>query len=253
MNEVMRTAYLEAMGVDSYISRAQLPGAAASQRLAIVDSSPSTPAKVASTIQAAIAPPLDLKQSQAELGGRVAATRAPAQDAAVAHAPPNTSASNVPRFSLAAVVVGDWLWLEALGNMPLATDQVWLIKAMTKAMNIVEARQNPEKFAQLQVDNAPQDTVRPDIAEFKWPIHNNQQLDQSIEAARASVGGFVQRKLQQHQCRGVVLLGKACEEWVPKEQFDVPVATTVSSNAILGQPKLKQQAWKDLRTLLANR
>ena len=36
MNELRRMAYLDALGVDSYVSRVQLPGAAATRRLAIV-------------------------------------------------------------------------------------------------------------------------------------------------------------------------------------------------------------------------
>ena len=39
MHELRRMAYLDALGVDSYVSRAQLPGAAATRRLAIVTAS----------------------------------------------------------------------------------------------------------------------------------------------------------------------------------------------------------------------
>ena len=38
MNELRRMAYLDALGIDAYVSRGQLPGAAVTQRLAIVPS-----------------------------------------------------------------------------------------------------------------------------------------------------------------------------------------------------------------------
>ena len=41
MNELRRMAYLDALGIDSYVSRTQLPGAAVTRRLAILV----TPAK----------------------------------------------------------------------------------------------------------------------------------------------------------------------------------------------------------------
>ena len=36
MHELSRLAYLDAMGIDHYLSRSQLPGAAPTQRLAVV-------------------------------------------------------------------------------------------------------------------------------------------------------------------------------------------------------------------------
>ena len=40
MNEIIRAQYLQAMGIDGYVSRQQLPGAALTRRLAIVRSAP---------------------------------------------------------------------------------------------------------------------------------------------------------------------------------------------------------------------
>ena len=60
--------------------------------------------------------------------------------------------------------------------------------------------------------------VEPEVAQFDWPIHTNQQLDLGEEAARASVAGFVDRRLGEHGCRGLVLLGQACVQRVPRQQ-----------------------------------
>ena len=43
VNELSRLVYLDAMGIDSYISRFQLPGARTTQRLAVVPDTPVSP------------------------------------------------------------------------------------------------------------------------------------------------------------------------------------------------------------------
>ena len=242
MNELRRMAYLEALGVDSYVSRSQLPGAALSRRLKVV----------AAPVSTAYEPLPDIPESPAQSVPRdtppvAAANTMPQFDTGTAPASPlqpQRQGAAVPRFSLAAIVAGDWLWLEALGDMPLATEQVWLVKAMAQALVAYAAYGDDEGAVGEGLA-----AVQTDVAQFDWPIHTNQQLDLGEEAARASVAGFVDRKLQQHQCRGLVLLGQACEQWVPLSQLQVPSVTTISSARILARPELKREAWRTLLPL----
>ena len=222
MHELSRMAYLDALGIDSYVSRAQLPGAAATRRLAIViaPSSQQLPAGV-------ILEPL-LSQPQPV---RPAAVSAQASASSQQGEP-------VPRFSLTAIVAGDWLWLEELAG-PLTTDQVRLVQSMAQALSL--CHQSPG----VEVKPA----VEPEVAQFDWPIHTNQQLDLGEEAARASVAGFVDRRLGEHGCRGLVLLGQACVQRVPRQQTSVVTVNTMSSAEILAQPALKRQVWRDLLPL----
>ena len=242
MNELRRMAYLEALGVDSYVSRSQLPGAALSRRLQVVPSPvgsgqgqlPDIPESPAISVQRDTLP-------------AAAANTVPQFDTSAAPPPPlraQRQGEPVPRFSLAAIVAGDWLWLEALVGMPLATEQVWLVKAMAQALASYAAYSDDEDAAGGDLS-----VVQTDVAQFDWPIHTNQQLDLGEEAARASVAGFVDRKLQQHQCRGLVLLGQACEQWVPVAQLQVRSVATISSAQILAHPELKREAWRDLLKL----
>ena len=222
MHELSRMAYLDALGIDSYVSRAQLPGAAATRRLAIViaPSSQQLPAGV-------IPEPL-LSQPQ------------PVRPVAVS-VQANASSQQgepVPRFSLTAIVAGDWLWLEELAG-PLTTDQVRLVQSMAQALLL--CHQSPG----VEVKPA----VEPEVAQFDWPIHTNQQLDLGEEAARASVAGFVDRRLGEHGCRGLVLLGQACVQRVPRQQISIVTVDTMSSAEILAQPALKRQVWRDLLPL----
>jgi hypothetical protein len=92
--------------------------------------------------------------------------------------------------------------------------------------------------------------ARAAVSQFDWPMHSNQQLDQGVQAARAGLAAFIQRKLELADCKGLVLLGRACEERVPLEQLACPrIARTASTADILRDPLLKRQVWRDLRSL----
>jgi hypothetical protein len=228
MHELSRMAYLDALGIDSYVSRAQLPGAAATQRLAIVI------APSSQQLPAGVIPPESLLS-------RPALVAQPARPAAVSVQASAASQQSepVPRFSLTAIVAGDWLWLEELAG-PLTTDQVRLVQSMAQALLLCHQSLGGEV----------KPAVQPEVAQFDWPIHTNHQLALGEEAARASVVGFVDRRLGQHGCRGLVLLGQACVQRVPRQQISIVTVDTMSSAEILAQPALKRQVWRDLLPLV---
>lgn len=251
MNELRRMAYLQAMGTDSYISRAQLPAAATTHRLVVVRECSGDDAAPFPDLGQMQSPPVD----QAPAAGEQRVPRIeipdniPRQRPAVASPGsrgPAASVDPVPRFSLVAIVVGDWLWLEELGASALATQQLQLVQAMAHALAMLGSPDDTRGAARPNA--ARPDAARPEQAQFNWPIHNNQQLDLGMEAARSSVAGFVQRKLDQYQCTGLVLLGSACEQKVPLDQLDCDrVLRTHSSADMLADMQLKKQAWADLR------
>ncbi|RLA52218.1 MAG: hypothetical protein DRQ98_10495 [Gammaproteobacteria bacterium] len=237
MNELKRMAYLDAMGIDAYVSRGQLAGAAVTRRLIVVPARVTVPATqsrlpVADGTVAAGDPVPEATGRVAQIDN-VEKSPAPPKIAA-----PASRQGAVSQFNLVAITAGGWLWLEEMGGMPLATEQVQLVQAMVQALDVV-GQTRPLK-------------MRPEVAHFEWPIHTNAQLDLGEEAARASVAGFIGRKLEQQQCRGLVLLGEACKARVQLAQLDCPlVASTVSSAEMLGNPLLKKQAWRDLLPLIA--
>lgn len=242
MNELMRMTYLDALGIDSYVSRTQLPGAAVSRRLAIVSSLSAAPerkpgglpdAQGASTVSRR-----EEAASRVDFGGRAQ------NDSTVRSSPTiqetSQRGSSVPRFSLTAIVAGDWLWLEALADMPLTMEQVRLVQSMARALCL----------AQGEGGSVAASTVRPEVAQFDWPIHTNHQLDQGEDAARAGVAGFVGRKLEQYNCAGLVLLGQSCALRVPVQEMTTLIVSTASSAEMLARPTLKPQVWRDLRSLV---
>lgn len=246
MNELRRMAYLEALGVDSYVSRTQLPGAALTRRLAIVpvramvvpDGASDAPG-----VRVTSAPP-QRRAAGARPGLDQIAQIEPAVASALSAREVVQRADAVPRFSLTAIIAGNWLWLEELAGMPLTTEQVQLVQSMAQAL--VRHRELRTGVA----DSASRkDAARADVTQFDWPIHTNHQLDLGVEAARASVAGFVGRRLEQHGCRGLVLLGQSCALRLPLEELNILTVITASSAQILSQPTLKRTVWRDLLPL----
>jgi len=239
-------AYLEALGIDSYVSRTQLPGAALTRRLAIA-SRRATPVLQGAERPIARAIAASAQQDAATHAGVGPVARIndavplPPQDV---ESPPRGAA--VPRFSLTAIIAGDWLWLEELAGMPLTTEQVQLVQSMALAL----ARQREPRTATGTAAPRP-GAVPPAVAQFDWPIHTNRQLDLGAAAARASVAGFVGRRLEQHGCHGLVLLGQSCALRVPLQEVKILTVSTASSADILAQPALKRTVWRDLLPLVS--
>jgi hypothetical protein len=254
MDELRRMAYLEALGVDCYVSRGQLPGAAPTRRLAVISGSAgaagaasmisgsllagSVPRVPSSTVPASIN---DLQSSLDTIasGDKSANPPTPGPTPTPMREGQPVEVS-LPRFSLAAIVVGNWLWLEELGGMPLATEQVRLMQSMARALCL----------AQGQEAAVVTTATRPDVAQFDWPIHTNRQLDLGEEAARAGVAGFLGRRLEQCGCQGLVVLGEPGRLWVLEKELNLPVVNTSSTVEMLATPALKQAVWQDLQPLI---
>ncbi|MBE9538150.1 MAG: hypothetical protein IMF06_03660, partial [Proteobacteria bacterium] len=201
MHELKRRSYLDSMGIDSYISRGQLPGAAPTQRL-VINRRTAVPAIGAATPAVTGATPTESNAAtafreaantvQAQLGGGKTQSAPPAAERAPAVA--------VPRFSIVAVIAGGFLWLEELSATSVSRDQVHLIRAIVKALALNDGEL--------------------DVSQFDWPIHSNTQLDLGEDAARTCLGSFVQRKADGGKCRGMILMGSGCREKLDMAQFE---------------------------------
>ncbi len=247
MNELRRMAYLDAMGIDSYVSRGQLPGAAPTRRLAVVPvrtepaSNPSPPVSKSAAAPAPAEAGEHLAQAQAAL--RTVPPITPPDEAGTGESPAAPRAategkrSTLPQFNIAAVVANGYLWVEEIGDRPLATEQVQVVQALARALARVVDR-----------EASAAGVGRPDVAMFKWPMHNNRQLDLGEEAARSGVAAFIGRRLEERRCRGLVLLGANSRRWVPLEHFSLPsLATSAGTAEMLTDPLLKKQVWADLQ------
>jgi hypothetical protein len=229
------------MGIDTYVSRAQLPGAAPSRRLvrtgAGADASRAGPRPQM--------PPRSTPQAGGEDGPAAASpvasprvSRQVAADVEAAPLPAAPQTADPARFSLAAIVAGGVLWLEELQQGILSRDQVQLVAAMANA-----------------VAPSPQGGGRkPEVTQFNWPMHNNAQFDQSEAAGRAALSGFVARRLGESGCRALVLLGESSARRLPADTLpDVPRVRAPSTLEMLATPDLKKAAWGVLRDIAGER
>ncbi len=130
-----------------------------------------------------------------------------------------------------AITAGGCIWVEELAQAALAREQVQLVHAMARAVS--------------------GDAAAPKVQQFDWPLHNNHQLDQGDDAARAAVAGFLQRQIDQQHCRGLVLLGSGSPRRVALDMLgDVSVVNTLDTLSLLADPQLKKQAWRDLQPIV---
>ncbi len=224
-NELRRMAYLNAMGIDAYVSRVQLPGAADTARLLLVEKipAPQIEAEIAVSSLADTVPPASKPIPTEQLSPVVQASAVgdPAQ-----------------KFSLAIIIIGRVLWLEELSQALLSREQVQLVQAMSSALQRID----PSDAGSAKVAGAV------DISQFDWPIHTNAQLDLSEAAARASVSGFIQRKVEQHQCHRVIVLGPNSLRRLSVDTVAVEhTLTSVSTAQMLHDPALKKQVWSELQ------
>ena len=222
MNEISRLAYLDALGVESYVSRHQLPGARPIQRLRLV-----APKKVA-PVETVPEPATNLRDIVAD-----APTQASVRPAGESVAPirKKSPAAEIPVFSVQASLLGQCLWLDAVPpGRELGAEYMQLLHAICHALGLEQGEAVSDRF--------------------NWPMQPRGQLDQGEEAARAAFSGFLVRRLEQMRPRRVILLGEAEKPRIDDALFgDLPVHRTVSAWQMLRQGALKAQAWQDLKGL----
>ncbi len=227
---LIQSSYLQAMGIDTYISRGQVSRCEPIRRFALVASESPGEAVVEKGSNAS------LQSAMAAVSG--GAKRSSGEEiraeSRTAVSPATAVKPDPHRFSLVAIDVGGCLWLEELGNMPLTREQGQLVVNMARALGL----------------GSDAGDYQPEVTPFNWPIHNNSQLAQGPEAAAAALAGFLNRKLD--SCRALVVLGAICSGRLPERGLSVvPRVQIPSTLEMLGNPSLKRSAWDGLSALAA--
>jgi hypothetical protein len=220
MHELTRLAYLDAMGIDSYVPRGALPAAAPSRHLELIRRAE------------LVAPPDNASaQLRASLG---AEPDRQGESLASTDSEPAVSTSDtaeMPVFSLAAVGLGGWYWLDEIPpGRDLGPEYLQLLQAIAVALGM--------------------EVGQPVFELFNWPLHTSTQLDRDDEAARGGLGGFLASRFERYKPTGVILLGEMEQGWFDRELLAPHrIVATVSAWKMLRQPALKRQAWNDLQVL----
>jgi hypothetical protein len=232
VKESTRLHYLDAMGIDSWVSRVALPGAASSRRKRVMRRPASVSAVTAPASDTPAAGPALLRSS---IQKNVTVPRAAAKPAEIPVAEPaaEASSSDSPAviFSVSVAFMGGWYWIDEVPRgRETGADYSQLLQAIGSALGWSPAAVTVERF--------------------DWPLQGASRLDPGLETARHSFEGFMRGRLERQPVQGVVLLGSAACEWLNLDMFvGLSQVHTVSAWLMLRQRASKAQAWQDLRSL----
>ncbi len=230
--DLARLACLQAMGLTLYSSRRDLPGAAPSRRVLPPAASAAAPPPAAAPAAASgrtAEAPAARGDSPGSLARSLDVPKTRPAPRAEAPAAAATAGAGAVRFRLAAMVAGGALWLEELGDAPLAREQVALVYAMARACGwAAEA---------------------PRVQEFAWPMHRNPQLDQGALAAATALRAFLARLVGEAGLTRILLLGSRARELAGQLALPVPAASLPSTRSMLAGAGAKREAWVVLRQL----
>lgn len=231
VKETSRLHYLDAMGIDSWVSRRALPGAAASRRRRVVLRQ--APVQAVPPMAAAAAPGPELLRSSVVKSTTAPRATANPVDIAVAESAGESASNDSPAVIFSAVVafMGGWYWIDEVPRgRETGAEYSQLLQAIGHALNWPPAAASVERF--------------------DWPLQGASRLYPGLETARHSFEGFMRGRLERQPVQGVVLLGSAACEWLNLDMFvGLNQVRTVSAWSMLRQQANKAQAWQDLRSL----
>lgn len=238
MRSVSQLAYLQALDIPALVSRQNLPGAAQTRRLqlprsapaALAQSSPAaTPAGRRAPGLAALSAGLKSRSEAPADVVEAAPVATAAVDAAASVPAAGAPAEGTPVFSVAATLAGGWFWLDEIpaGREP-GDDYGQLLLAICRALGW---SQEPAR-----------------LERFNYPVAAG--LAGGVEEARQALLGFLSGRLARLTPTGVILMGDMDQPWFDRDSLaEQRVVHTVSAWRMLREPKLKPQAWADLKSL----
>lgn len=253
MNELQRQAYLQAMGVDSYMPRLQLPGALPSALCVI----PVAPVAISEKPSGPLASPPHLP---ADSQGSAAAMQALLGESSSARQEPSAPVGRV---------------VEAAGEAGQSPVERSGQVTPHFALSIIRGAQllviddglqgaiNPSEYLQLLQNilfalGAGKQVLAIDA--FVWPMVKNSQVDQSELAARQTLQAILAKQIQQLDARFVILMGDIAAhysgaesmpagEMIEVPDLSAPVICTQSASSLLSNPDLKACMWSQLQPL----
>lgn len=246
MLEPWRSHYLRALGVDVYVPRRILPGAAISPACewdgaCLVAAEPAAPvsgdAAVAQTPVAAvvrdIATPTVVQRAPPPvpiIDERPAQRRENAAPPVSNRAKDNTAA----QFALSVLTCDGGVLIidDAPARNSARTEYLRLLGNLLFALR--------------------RRAIAPTLDIFIWPMVKSPQIDQSAQAAREALDAYVQKQIQNHAAQIVLLLGDGAQRWLPetaRASWPAIHAVSISAWSCLSEPDLKRRLWQDLQHL----
>lgn len=252
LHELQRRAYLDAIGVDCFVPRLQLPGARPSVQCDMpVQPSGSATALEAihadQSVSASAAPSTDGRSGAADIRNLLDAETPArqAKSAAKTERPAKLGAAKVvPQFSLSIVRAGQLLIVDdALDG---GSDPQAYVRFL---QNLLFALCSPS--VALSIDS------------FRWPMARARasHIDQSAAVARETLLAYLQKQLDQAQSQRLLLMGDAARlyvvgesvtsgEWLQVPPLSAKCLVTCSASKALTDSSLKPVLWREMQPLV---
>lgn len=249
MLEPWRSRYLQAMGVEVYLPRFQLPAAAPA---CIVEWDTELEQVIPAAISQHTDPEFSAVSSPLSASINSGFIKSPQLSANLADVNPAGSQTNrneteppsrgtpnnVTRIHLLAALSDSGILI--VDDLPAQTSRRSELQRLYAQLLFAIQR----KDAQLKLEA------------FEWPLTNlrNRQIDLDETAARETFSGFLNKKIQSAGVRSILLLGLNARKWVDdaqRHQLSSDTAVTwglsVSGQQVMEDALLKRRWWKDLR------
>lgn len=258
LDELQRRAYLQAMGVECFAPRLQLPGAKPSvlcampvTPLAVGDVTPPLPQGVAADVAvgaAVPAPPAAGKSNAADILNLLGAESPEREVKRAAQASleskPATTARTVPQFNLSIVRAGQVMIIdEGLAGEMDPQAYVRLLQNLLFALGVSVPSLNMEGF--------------------RWPMAKalGKHVDQSEPVAREALQAFLHKQLERDGSRILLLMGEQAQryvagqdvasgEWLSVAGLPARCLATASASKALQDASLKPVIWGDMQPVV---
>ena len=270
MNELQRQAYLEAMGVDCYSPRLQLPGALPSPLCAMPAGAAQSAGAVAAN--ALVATPWQAGQGraaamQALLGDKLLGDKL-LDDKLLDGKPPANQPANTGKELVNAGTVDTAAELIAAGSASRQSVPRFSL-SITRANRLLliddglPGHINPAEYLQLLeniVFAVGAGKQQLSIDAFVWPMSRSSQFDQSETAARQMLEAFIAKQINHLNTRYILVMGDTAAQYlsqqplplgelVPHPHLAVQLLRTRSACPLLSDAALKPEVWRDLQPL----
>jgi hypothetical protein len=245
MLEPWRSQYLQAMGVEIYLPRRELPAAAPSPEWEWDESAYQILTTAPSNAMVSIALSDSITDVAPAQRRNPVAPVMPAVDSPAVNrqrtpgpAPAKTAAAPTLQIKLQiALSESGVLIIDDLPAQPRLRNEMQRLWG-----NLLFALQKKPTTLQLE--------------QFDWPLSNlrNKQIELNETAARETLAGFLSKKIQSGNVQTIILLGENAQHWISQSQFqhlagEHPLCwlSSIGTPSILSDPRRKQQWWLDLR------
>ncbi len=245
MIEPLRSQYLAALGIESYVPRFILPGAKTSEPCEWLETPAESENPAALLGEEVMAEQPRAEKIALEQPASETIQRTPMIEPLSARSVRSTEKPQVKEAPAAQQNVGPQFAL----SIVLAGGGILLIDAAPTS--------NAERTAYQKLLNNMLPALRPAAVQyvldiFIWPLTRQPKVPRDADAAIETLAAYLNKQIKQRSIDTVLLLGEAAQQWCTFDEGDVRIVKSSSLLACVQDPALKRPLWNDIRHLAEN-